>query len=272
MRALVLGAAGQLGRELVRLLGPDSGVAHDEISITDAGAVESLIAERRPEVVFNAAAYNAVDRAQVAREEAFAVNAQGPGHVAVACRRHGASFVHFSTNFVFDGRHDQPYLEADEPAPLSVYAASKLEGERLALEAGAHVLIIRTAAVFGGPRGFPARILELASAQTHLRVVSDQKVNPTFARDLASAAVELAGAGAAGIVHAVAEGCVAWDEFARAILAEAGVATQVESIPSSAHHGGAPRPRNGCLASNRIPPLRPWRDALQESLREIKNP
>ncbi|TMF98211.1 MAG: sugar nucleotide-binding protein, partial [Chloroflexi bacterium] len=126
---------------MVRLLGPDTGVLHDDLSITDADAVGELIALRKPEVVFNCAAYNAVDRAEVAREEAFAVNAQGPRNVAVACRRHGAALVHFSTNFVFDGKHDEPYVEADEPAPLSVYGASKLEGERLILEAGAHVLV-----------------------------------------------------------------------------------------------------------------------------------
>jgi len=266
VKALVLGAGGQLGAEMVRLLGPDAGVLHDDLSITDADAVAELIALRKPEVVFNCAAYNAVDRAEVAREEAFAVNAQGPRNIAVACRRHGAALVHFSTNFVFDGKHDEPYVEADEPAPLSVYGASKLEGERLILEAGAHVLVVRTAAVFGGARGFPARILELAREGAPLRVVSDQRVNPTYARDLAAAAVELAEQGTAGIVHAVAEGCCAWDELARAVLAESGVEKAVESIPTPAHHA-APRPRNGCLASTRFRRLPPWRDSLREALR-----
>jgi len=266
VKALVLGAGGQLGAEMVRLLGPDTGVLHDDLSITDADAVGELIALRKPEVVFNCAAYNAVDRAEVAREEAFAVNAQGPRNVAVACRRHGAALVHFSTNFVFDGKHDEPYVEADEPAPLSVYGASKLEGERLTLEAGANVLVVRTAALFGGARGFPARILELAREGAPLRVVSDQRVNPTYARDLAAAAVELAEEGVAGIVHAVADGCCAWDELARAVLAESGVQKAVESIQTPGHHA-APRPSNGCLASTRFRRLRPWRDSLREALR-----
>ena len=250
----------------MRLLGADSGVTHQEVSISDAAAVASLISRRRPDVVFNCAAYNAVDRAEKERDLAFAVNGEGPKHLAVACRRAGASLVHFSTNFVFDGRHDQPYVEADHPEPISVYGSSKLAGERGVLEVGVHVVVVRTAAVYGGPNSFPMRILERARAGDELRVVSDQHVNPTFARDLAVAAVELAEQGIAGIVHAVAEGCSGWDDFARAVLAEAGVESEVWSVPTSGYPAAAPRPANGCLASTRIAPLRAWREALHEAL------
>jgi dTDP-4-dehydrorhamnose reductase len=266
LNALVLGANGQLGTQLVRLLGPDAAVPHDRLSITDAEGVDALIASRKPEVVFNCAAYNAVDRAESEPDLAFAVNAQGPFHVAAACRRRGATLVHFSTNFVFDGTHDQPYIEADECSPLSVYGKSKLEGERRVLDAGPHLLIVRTAAVFGGPRSFPHRILDRARSGERLRVVSDQHVNPTFAGDLAVAAVELAQEGMTGIVHAVAEGCAGWDDFARAVLAERGVGLEVESVPSAAYPSPARRPLNGCLGSTRFHPLRPWREALREAL------
>ena len=248
------------------MLGQDSGVTHHEVSITDATAVESLVVRRRPDVVFNCAAYNAVDRAEKERDLAFAVNGNGPRHLAVVCRRVGASLVHFSTNFVFDGRHDQPYLEADHAEPISVYGSSKLAGERGVLEAGAHVAVLRTAAVYGGPNSFPWRILERARGGEELRVVSDQHVNPTFARDLAAAAVELAEQGIAGIVHAVAEGCCGWDDFARAVLAEAGVEGEVRSVPTSGYPAAARRPANGCLSSTRIAPLRAWREALHEAL------
>lgn len=144
------------------MLGQDSGLTHDQLSITEAAAVEGVIAARRPDVVFNCAAYNAVDRAETERDAAFAINSDGPFVVAAACRRHGASMVHFSTNFVFDGEGAEPYLESDEPSPLSVYARSKLDGERRVLEVGTHVLVIRTAAVFGGPKSFPSRMLEQA--------------------------------------------------------------------------------------------------------------
>jgi len=264
VNALVMGAKGQLGSELVRLLGTDAAVPHDRLSITDAAAVEALVAARKPAVVFNCAAYNAVDRAETEPELAYAVNAEGPLNLAISSRRHGATLVHFSTNFVFDGAEDRPYVEADEPAPLSVYGKSKLEGERRALEAGPHLLIVRTAAVFGGPQSFPQRILERARSGDRLRVVSDQKVNPTFARDLAAAVVDLVERGAAGIVHAVAEGCAGWDDFARAVLVERGVEAAVESIPTHAYPSAARRPLNGCLATTRYRPLRHWREAVRE--------
>jgi len=248
------------------LLGRDSGVPHDEVSITDPAAVEGVIGARGPDVVFNCAAYNAVDRAEQERDIAFAVNGTGPGNLAAACRRHGASLVHFSTNFVFDGAGAEPYIESDEAAPLSVYGASKLAGESAVLSVGTHVLVVRTAAVFGTTTGrsFPERIVHRAQAGEKLRVVSDQSVNPTYAKDLAAAAVELAAGGLAGIVHVVADGCAGWDEFARVALAEAGVEADVESVTSAEFPAPARRPVNGCLATIRYRALRPWQEAVRD--------
>jgi dTDP-4-dehydrorhamnose reductase len=262
----VLGANGQLGAELVRLLGPESAVPHAAVSITDAGAVGSVIASRKPEVVFNCAAYNGVDQAESDKEAAYAINAEGPRIVAEACGRNDAWFVHFSTNFVFDGAGAEPYVESDVPAPLSVYGSSKLAGEENVLHEGAHVLVVRTAAVFGKTTGrsFPERIVQRAKAGQTLRVVSDQTVNPTYARDLAGAAVDLAGRRLAGVVHCVADGCATWDEFARAALAESGLKAEVESIATDAFPTPARRPRNGCLESIRYAPLRHWKDAVAD--------
>lgn len=253
------------------LLGDDAAVTHDQVSITDPEAVEAAIARRRPDVVFNCAAYNAVDRAEADRQLAFAVNGNGPRNIAVACRRHGASMVHFSTNFVFDGSTAEPYVESDEPRPLSVYGDSKLAGERAVLDVGTHVLVVRTAAVFGGHTGrsFPERILERARGGKALRVVSDQTVNPTFAADLAAAAVELADGGLAGIVHAVADGCCGWDELARVVLAESDLSTPVDSIATAAYPTPARRPPNGCLASIRYHALRPWQDGVRDWVRGL---
>lgn len=258
----------------MRLAGAGSGLTHDELSITDAAAVEALIAERRPEVVFNCAAYNAVDRAESEPDVSFAVNAEGAGNIAAACARHGAQLVHFSTNFVFDGELDRPYVETDDPSPLGAYARSKLEGERLVLGVMPRALVVRTAAVYGGRRraSFPERILERARAGEPLRVVSDQRVNPTYTVDLAAAAVELAGQSMTGIVHAVAAGCCAWDELARAVLEAAGLDVPVESVPGPAYATPARRPRNGCLASVRFHPLRPWREGVRDWARRLENP
>lgn len=264
MKALVLGANGQLGTELVKLLGDDSAVTHAALSITDESGVDALISSRKPEVVFNCAAYNAVDRAESERDAAFAINAAGPGYVARACDHNSAWFVHFSTNFVFDGSGAEPYVETDVPAPLSVYGSSKLNGEQNALEAGTHVLVVRTAAVFGSTTGrsFPERIVQRARAGESLRVVSDQTVNPTFARDLAAAAVDLAQQRFAGLVHGVSEGCASWDDFARAALTATGLHAEVESITSDAFPTAARRPANGCLDTIRYHRLRPWQEAV----------
>lgn len=266
MNALVLGADGQLGSELVRLLGEGAAVSHRSLSITDEAAVGALISARRPEIVFNCAAYNAVDRAESDIDAAFAVNGTGPGNVARACDRSGVWFVHFSTNFVFDGSGAEPYVESDEPRPLSVYGRSKLAGEESALRVGTHVLVVRTAAVFGRTTGrsFPERIVQRARAGEKLRVVSDQSVNPTYARDLAAAAVELAEQRFAGLVHAVADGCAGWDEFARVALAESGLHADVDSIASDAFSAPAQRPLNGCLATIRYHALRHWKEAIAE--------
>ena len=189
--------------------------------------------------------------------------------MSLACARHACRLVHFSTNFVFDGTVDRPYIETDQPAPLSVYGRSKLEGERQALESGAQVLVVRTAAVFGGAVNFPTRILDRARAGEPLRVVSDQTVNPTYAKDLADAALELAHRGVTGVVHVVAEGCTSWDVFARAVLSECGVSARVESVASHTFPAAARRPPNGCLTSVRYRPLRPWPAALREYVAEV---
>jgi dTDP-4-dehydrorhamnose reductase len=270
VKAIVLGAAGQLGSELVRLIGEGSGIAREEVSVTDQDALDSLLKSRRPELVFNCAAYNAVDRAETERDLAFAINAEGPANVARVCARYGIRLVHFSTNFVFDGALDRPYIETDVPAPLSAYGSSKLEGEKGVLDLLPEALVIRTSAVFGNTGSaikggsFPERIVERGRRGEQLRVVADQKVNPTYAADLAPAAMELADSGLEGIVHVVAAGCAGWDEFARAALADCGVTAEVESTFSADLALPAGRPLNGCLGSTRVAALRPWRDGLHE--------
>jgi dTDP-4-dehydrorhamnose reductase len=270
VNAIVLGAAGQLGSELVRLIGKGSGVTREEVSVTDQKSLDDVLSRRRPEVVFNCAAYNAVDRAEAERDLAYAVNSEGPANVAMSCARHGIRLVHFSTNFVFDGALERPYVETDAPAPLSVYGSSKLEGEQRVLDLLPQTLVIRTSAVFGDTGSaikggsFPERIVSRARLGEPLRVVADQKVNPTYAGDLAPAAIELAERRLEGIVHVVAAGCAGWDEFARAALEEAGVVAEVKSIQSADLASPAPRPRNGCLESTRAGALRPWREGLHE--------
>jgi dTDP-4-dehydrorhamnose reductase len=270
VKAIVLGAAGQLGSELARLLGQGSGIGREEVSVTDQDALDSLLSSRRPDLVFNCAAYNAVDRAETERDLAYAINSEGPANIARASARYGIRLVHFSTNFVFDGALERPYIETDVPAPLSTYGSSKLEGEERVLDLLPAALVIRTSAVFGDTGSaikggsFPERIVERGRRGEPLRVVADQRVNPTYAADLAQAAMELAAKGVEGLVHVVAAGCAGWDEFARAALAECGVSVEVESTASADLALPAARPLNGCLESTRVAALRPWRDALHD--------
>ena len=270
MKALVLGAAGQLGSELVRLLPGAVGLTHHDLSVSDRAGVLRACLELRPDVVFNCAAYNAVDRAEAEPAAARDVNAIGARNAALACRQQGARLVHFSTNFVFDGLSDRPYTEKDEARPLGVYGRSKLDGELAVLAAMPEALVVRTAAVFGD-RGsaikggsFPERIVERARRGERLRIVSDQRVNPTYARDLASAAITLVAGELSGVVHVVAEGCCAWDDFAREALASCGVRVEVEAVTSAELAAAAARPLNGCLGSVRTAPLRPWREGVAE--------
>jgi len=272
-----LGAAGQLGSELARLE-PAWATTHPELPIDDEVALRAAFRERRPAIVFNCAAYNAVDRAEEESELAFRANAQGPSYVATLCRQYGSRLVHFSTNFVFDGELARPYVESDSAIPLSVYGRSKLQGEINVLDALPSALVIRTSALYGH-RGaemqggsFPSRIVQRASEGKPVRVVSDQKVNPTYARELAMRAVDLAGDGMSGIVHVVGGGCCSWYEFAAEILEAAGVSAAVEPVASADYPTRARRPLNGCLASERVGPLRPWREALRDWARAVTKP
>jgi len=266
----VLGAGGQLGSDLARLMPGAVALTREQLSVADVAGLGAALERYRPEMVFNCAAYNPVDRAETEPEQAMLVNSDGAFNAAAACRSLGVGLVHYSTNFVFDGRLDRPYLESDPVGPLGAYARSKADGERRVLAEHPAALVIRTAALFGGigsrAKGgsFPDRIVRAAREGRPLTVVADQKVNPTYTRDLAEASIELAASGMVGLVHVVAEGCCGWDEFARAVLTECGVQWPVESVSTSAATGVAPRPLNGCLASERVQPLRPWVDGLRD--------
>jgi dTDP-4-dehydrorhamnose reductase len=277
VRALVVGSAGQLGRELVALLGAEVAWAGDraEIDVADGGAVAALLGRVRPDVVFNATAYNRVDAAEAEPAAAFAVNAVAPHLLARAARAAGAVLVHWSTDYVFDGTASRPYREDDAPRPLGVYGASKLAGEHLVAAAGDEHLVIRTSGVLG--RGgseqkggsFVERIVGKARAGEPLRVVSDQVFAPTCAADLAQASLALVRARARGLFHVANAGSCSWHELALAALAAAGVDAPVEPIRTADLALPARRPRYSVLACERylglgLPPLRHWRDALPD--------
>ncbi|HLH70099.1 MAG TPA: dTDP-4-dehydrorhamnose reductase [Candidatus Dormibacteraeota bacterium] len=266
MRVLITGAGGQLGSDLRRLLPEALALDRQQLSVTDLGAVEAAV--RGCEVVVNCAAYNAVDAAELDPGPALAVNVEGAANVALACRKAGARLIHFSTNYVFDGSGDRPFSERDQPRPLGAYARSKLEGERRVLQILPEALVVRSAGLFGvvgsAVKGgsFPERVVRKALAGERLRVVVDQRLNPTYTADLAAAVVDLLDAGLSGVVHLVAEGCCSYWELAVETLRLVGLEAPVEPLTTAELGAAAPRPGNGCLVSERVPALRPWQAGL----------
>jgi dTDP-4-dehydrorhamnose reductase len=275
----VVGAGGQLGRALVGRLG-SAIVWHgdqDDLDVRDPDAVAQVVEGARPDVVFNASAMNAVDRAEDEPDEAFAVNALGPRHLARACREVGALIVHVSTDYVFDGAARRPYTEEDVPHPINVYGISKLSGELLVRASGAEYLIARTSAVFafgGSPAkggSFVERILAKARSGERLRVVDDQVFSPTSASDLAAALIRLMEAGAHGLLHVTNAGACSWHDLATRTLELAGVTAHVDAIPAAEFRTAARRPHYSVLSNERLrslglAPLRPWEEALEALL------
>ena len=279
MRALVAGSAGQLGRELVARLGDEVAWKGDraELDVADGAAVAALVARVRPDVVFNATAFNRVDAAEAEPLAAFAVNAAAPHFLARAARDAGALLVHVSTDYVFDGTASRPYREDDLPRPLGAYGASKLAGEHLVAAAGGEHLVVRTSGVLG--RGgsdqkggsFVERIVAQARAGRPLRVVADQVFAPTCASDLAESLVALVRSGARGLVHVTNAGSCSWHELAVAALAAAGLEAPVERIRAADLSLPARRPAYSVLDTSRalalgLPPPRHWKDALPDCL------
>jgi len=279
VRALVAGAGGQLGRQLALQLGDEVAWAggRAELDVTDAEAVAATVRRVAPDVIFNAAAYNKVDGAETETARALEVNALGPRLLAQAAKEAGALFVHFSTDYVFDGALTRPYREDDCPRPLCAYGVSKLAGEGFVAASRAEWLLVRASGVFGrgGSRqkggSFVERILEQARAARPLRVVNDQVFSPTYAPDLARATLALVRARARGLFHVANEGSCSWYELAVAGLALAGVQAPVTAIGAAELGSAAARPPYSALDTGRyrslgLPPLRPWREALAEFL------
>ena len=238
-----------------------------ECDITDEASVDRAVAGA--ELVINCAAYTQVDRAESEPERAFAVNARGAGNVARAVARTGATLVHVSTDYVFDGKLRRPFREDDPTRALGVYGRSKLAGEQEVLAAGGRAFIVRTGELYGsaGPNFFRA-ILTRARAGGALRVVDDQIVTPTWTRELAAQLVAVVDAGP-GIFHATADGETSWYDAARAALDLAGLSVPIAPVSTEAYGSPTPRPLYSVLAHHALSTLglyrmRPWRSALAE--------
>lgn len=269
MKVLVTGGAGMLGRDLLLAAGNAGhdvvGFGHAELDITDPGALAKKFDLERPDVVINSAAWTDVDGAEEAEEAAFAVNGTGAGNVAAAAAKVGAAVLYVSTDYVFDGAKGSPYVETDQPAPLSAYGRTKLAGEEATAAANKRHFIVRSAGLFGiaGPN-FVATMLRLAADHGEVLVVRDQIGSPTYTWHLAYGIVRLIEGVEFGIHHMAAAGQCSWYEFAREIFEQARVECQVLSATTEMLGRPARRPAFSALTSQRehAITLPPWRDGV----------
>jgi|SRR6185295_3962965 len=279
---VLLGSAGQLAFDLARTCEPGREpirLTRTDLDICNASAVRETLTRLRPTLVLNCASYNEVDRAEDDRAGAFAVNADAVGTLAAACQALGATFVHFSTDYVFDGRKNTPYLEDDAPGPLSVYAESKLAGERLARERCQRAFVIRVCGLFGVGRRPDARpnfvetMLRLAASGTPIRVVRDQVLTPSYTLDLARKTWRIVTLGAPGIYHLTNGGEISWFDFTRELFSLRGLQPSLTPVTAAEFGARATRPAYSVMGHGRLKALgeddlRSWRDALVAYLRE----
>jgi dTDP-4-dehydrorhamnose reductase len=270
---LVVGANGMLGSDLIALLGDrGQGVDIADIDITSLESVMKVFRDLKPEVVINCAAYTDVDGCESNIEAAMAVNGEGVGHLAMACRDIGVLLVQVSTDYIFDGDKGTPYVEDDAPCPLSIYGESKLAGEMNAAFCPEH-LIVRTQWLYGlHGKNFVETMLRLGAEKDELNVVDDQIGSPTWTVDLARAIIALIDGGCRGIYHAANSEYCSWNDFAKAIFEEAGLIVSVRPMTTTELNRPARRPLYSTLECSKLTgdtgfQPQTWRNALQEYLR-----
>jgi dTDP-4-dehydrorhamnose reductase len=278
MRLLVTGSGGMLGHRVcsrARELGHDvTGATRADLDVTDLDGCLRAVEEHLPEAIVNCAAYTDVDGAESDRDGAMAVNATGAGNVARAAATNGARVVHVSTDYVFSGVKDEPWVESDPVDPQTVYGLTKLRGEELVAEATERHAIARTAWLFGvGGNNFVDTMLRLAAERDEVSVVTDQVGCPTWTGHLADALIELAEReDDEGIHHLAAQGACSWNELALEVFHQAGVPCRVLPTTSDAFKRPAPRPAYSVLGTERRDPilLPPWQEGVRGHLQERK--
>ena len=293
LRILLIGKNGQLGWEAHRALAPLGEVValdYPEIDLTHPETLAGLVAEVRPQVIFNAAAYTAVDRAESEPEPPRLINAVTPGELAAAARKINAVFIHFSTDYVFDGASNAPYVETDEPHPLSVYGRTKMEGDQAVASAGGAWIVLRPTWVYSTRReSFVSKLLEWSRKNNVLKVVDDQISGPTWARSLAEIAALLIARGGrdpyayleerAGIYHCSGSGWCSRLEWAQEILRldpqpELRTAREVIAAKTADFPSPADRPLYSALDCAKLENtfglrLPDWKLALQLAMAQI---
>jgi dTDP-4-dehydrorhamnose reductase len=279
-RVLVTGGNGQVGRAFAALIPGAVVLDRSELDIVDTGQVQRVFDKVRPEVVYNTAAYTAVDKAEAEPDQARLINVDAVVNLAAAAKMHDALLVQFSSDYVFRGDAG-PYTELARTFPLSVYGRSKLQSEIAARASGNRYLIIRTSWVYGDGHNFVKSIVGAAAKHDELTVVDDQRGRPTYAPDLAEGTAALVAAGCTGVYNLSGGGdAVTWAGFAEAAIEAAGLSARVRPVTTAQYYSGkegpiAPRPANSELDCSKAAEagvsLRPWRSAVAEYVKELQS-
>jgi dTDP-4-dehydrorhamnose reductase len=264
-KILIFGRLGQVGWELrhkLACLGPITSAGSPEVDFSRPDTIRDAIRAIQPSVIVNAAAYTAVDKAEAAPETAWAINAAGPGIIAEEARRLGALMIHYSTDYVYDGSKQGPWVETDTPNPLNAYGKSKLAGDQAIAAVGGDYLILRTSWVYGARGGnFLLTMLRLARERSELRIVDDQTGSPTTSECIAQATAQILAQltapghdldGRCGVYHLTSSGQTTWFGFAKQFLSKQPVCPALTPIPSSEYPVPAKRPVNSVLSCQRL--------------------
>jgi dTDP-4-dehydrorhamnose reductase len=286
MNIAVIGSNGQLGSDVVRVLahqGEDVySLTHADIEVSSLESVADCLRSRRPEIVINTAAMHHVENCEQEPGKAYAVNAVGARNLATVTRDLGAALIHVSTDYVFDGKKDEPYVENDIPLPLNVYGNSKLAGEYFVRTLNPKHFVLRTSALYGkhpcrakGGQNFVDLMLRLARERGRVRVVDSEFVSPTPTVDVARQIAALTRCDAYGLYHATAEGSCSWYEFAREIFSVAVIEVKLEAASPSEFPAKVPRPRYSVLENRGLKTLRlnqfePWQVGLRRYVSQIQ--
>lgn len=287
MRVALIGANGQLGSDLVKVLQPAhdlTPLTHADIEVTDPESVQAMMQGHRPDIVLNTAAFHKVDVCEEEVGRTFAVNVYGVRNLALACLAHGATLVHMSTDYVFGGdrARDRPYVETDPPAPTNVYGVSKLAGEYLVRYMLDRYFIFRVAGLYGvaGSSGkggnFVELMLRLAREGRDIRVVDDQRTTPTYTVDLARQIAAVIETDRYGLYHATSQGNCTWYEFACEIFRQSGLSPNLSRARTGDFGEKATRPpysvlENRALKEVGMDMMRPWQESLAAYLEERKH-
>jgi dTDP-4-dehydrorhamnose reductase len=284
MKTIVLGANGQFGCDLVkafRARGAEvTGLTHQDVEVSDAAALDRKWESVKPDVVVNAAAFHNVEACENEPQTAFAVNALGAGHLAVASVKHGFKLIHVSTDYVFDGGKGRPYVEEDCPRPLNTYGNSKLSGEYFIRASAKDYAIVRVSGLYGAEPcrakkglNFVKTMLKLARERGEVKVTADEFVTPTYTVAAAAQIAKLAEAGLSGLFHATPQGQCSWYEFAEAIFRYTGTPVKLSRANSADFPAKVPRPHysvldNKGLREAGLDIMPEWTECLRQYLKE----